>query len=120
MRGPKMAKSNEELADRILTEVGHGAAYSYAQWKEIKANIEEILNEPDPPVASRGKQEVQLNEEQRQALAAFFDNGNPDDVEWPEDEPVTVEVDRGQLVIGGTYLHEDGEWATFHEDDHGQ
>jgi hypothetical protein len=116
-----MAKSedNKALVERILTEVGHGAQYSYDQWKDLEISVLDMLNESGPPVASRGKQEVALNEEQRQALAAFFEKGNPDDHQWPEDEPVTVEVDRGQLVIGGTYLHEDGEWATYHEDDHG-
>lgn len=61
--------------------------------------------------------EILLNAEQRDTLAWFFDTRNEDGEPWLFDEPGTIEVDRGQLVLNGCYLHRDGEWATFHEED---
>lgn len=60
--------------------------------------------------------EVHLNREQQETLSYLFDPNNP----YREDDdpyPCTFGVDRGQLVVNGVYLHTDGEWATFHEED---
>lgn len=61
--------------------------------------------------------EVILNPKQREAVSWYFNPENHDGEEWPLNEPVQIEVDRGELVLGGAYLHEDGEWATFHSQD---
>lgn len=61
--------------------------------------------------------EILLNKPQRTALHWYFHPDNVDGEPWPLDEPGTIEVDRGQLKLNGCYLHSDGEWATFHEED---
>lgn len=60
--------------------------------------------------------QISLNDEQLASLAFYFAPDNP----YREDDGVAIThfaVDRQQLVINGCYLHSDGSWATFHEDD---
>lgn len=50
-----------------------------------------------------------LNDEQIKGLGHFFQTENLG-------EEVKIEIYNGQLVVNGTFLHEDGTWATFAED----
>lgn len=57
--------------------------------------------------------DVVLNEAQRAALSFYFSLENQEGEPMPLDEPYTIEVHNGQLVVNYAYLHTDGEWATF-------
>jgi len=59
--------------------------------------------------------QVILNEAQREAVSFYFSPDNHEGEAWPVNEPCTIEVLNGELVINDTYLHTDGEWATFPE-----
>ena len=67
---------------------------------------------------------IVLNEVQRNAISWLFspdnDDGDPAIKDKLFDEPITFKKDRGELVLGGAYLHPDGKWATFHSKDYPQ
>lgn len=63
---------------------------------------------------------IALNDAQRAAISFWFSPDNHEGEPWPVDEPITLKKDRGELVLGGCYLHPDGHWATFHSKDRPQ
>ncbi len=58
-----------------------------------------------------------LNEAQREAVSWYFNPDNDAGEPWPLDEPVDVDVAVGTLVLNGGYLHADGTWATYEEEE---
>lgn len=98
--------STPEAGD-MSTSDGLGADPRVSRYKALPQALRDFKDDKD---------KVYLNGAQLAALAVYFDADNP----YREDDgtfSIIVGVDRGLLVVNGTYLNEDGEFSTFHPED---